>query len=168
MRSKTILATSMLFFAFSAFGADQGDVKVEPSHLTGPRPLQPQTASAAVRDYLESWQAMQKAFDQNNVDLLQEDFTGTAAQKLSDAIKEQLSAGVQTQYQVRSHDIKIVFYSPDGLSIQIVDNVEFNQQISANNKVQASQQVHARYVVVLTPAEVRWRVRVFQAEPEGS
>jgi hypothetical protein len=29
-----------------------------------------------------------------------------------------------------------------------------------------TQHVRARYVAVLTPTEVRWKVRVFQAEPE--
>jgi len=35
-----------------------------------------------------------------------------------------------------------------------------------HDKLQTTQQVRARYIVVLTPAEVRWRVRVFQAQPE--
>ena len=39
-------------------------------------------------------------------------------------------------------------------------------QILDHDKVQTTQRVNARYIVVLTPAEVRWRVRVFQADPE--
>jgi hypothetical protein len=34
------------------------------------------------------------------------------------------------------------------------------------DKVETTQQVRTRYVVVLTPTEVRWRVRVFQAQSE--
>jgi len=32
--------------------------------------------------------------------------------------------------------------------------------------VLATEHVHTRYIVVLTPAELRWRVRIFQASPE--
>jgi hypothetical protein len=59
-----------------------------------------------------------------------------------------------------------VYYSPEGLSIQLIDNVEYDVEILDHDKVQTTQRVHARYIVVLTPAEVRWRVRVFQAQPE--
>jgi hypothetical protein len=35
-----------------------------------------------------------------------------------------------------------------------------------HDKQLTTQQVHAHYIVVLTPAEVRWRVRVFQPQFE--
>jgi hypothetical protein len=91
---------------------------------------------------------------------------GTAKEKLTDTIQEQTRLGLSTRYQDRSHDIQIVFYSPEGLSIQLIDNVEYDMQLLDHDKIQTTQRVHARYNVVLTPAEVRWRVRVFQADPE--
>jgi hypothetical protein len=39
-------------------------------------------------------------------------------------------------------------------------------QLLDQGKVQTTQHVRARYVAVLTPTEVQWKVRVFQAEPE--
>jgi hypothetical protein len=51
--------------------------------------------------------------------------------------------------------------------VQLVDTVEYEMQIVDHDQVLAQpQHVRARYVAVLTPTEVRWKVRVFQAQPE--
>ena len=51
--------------------------------------------------------------------------------------------------------------------MQLVDTVEYDMQIVDHDQVLAPpQHVRARYVAVLTPTEVRWKVRVFQAQPE--
>jgi hypothetical protein len=168
-RSKTLkyLVTFLLAIATPlAFGADQPSVQVKPPDVHGPRPIADQTAEAAVRDYLESWQAMKSALDQNRASLLNRDFEGEAKDKLTAAISGQIKAGIHTKYEDRSHNIQIVFYSPEGLSIQLVDNVEYDQQVFLNGKLLATQPARARYVVVMTPSQVRWRVRVFQAQPE--
>jgi hypothetical protein len=109
---------------------------------------------------------MRSAFDQNRAALLNRDFEGEAKDKLAAAISGQIKSGIHTKYEDRSHNIQIVFYSPEGLSIQLVDNVEYDQQVFQNGKLLATQPARARYVVVMTPSQVRWRVRVFQAQPE--
>jgi hypothetical protein len=144
----------------------QATVHVDPPDLQGPRPLAKQTAASAVRDYMESWKSMKAALEQNRADLLDPDFVGTARDKLAATIREQVKAGIQTRYQDSSHDLKIVFYSPEGLSIQLVDDVQYEQQVIHDGKVLATLPVRARYIVVLTPSEVRWRVRILQAQPE--
>lgn len=150
--------------ASSAWCAAQPDVRVEPSHLQGPRVLQEQTQSAAIRDYLRAWKTMDTALDQNNPGVLDRDFVGTAHDKLAEAVQQQTAAGIHTRYQDKSHDIQIVFYSPEGLSIELTDTVQYDVQVLDHDRVQTTQQVSARYIVVLTPAEVRWRVRVFQGQ----
>ena len=145
---------------------DQPSVRVETPNLQGPRQLEDQTATAVVRHYLESWQAFRSAFAQNRAALLDADFVGDAHDKLADTVHQQAAAGIHTRYTDRSHDIRIVFYSPDGLSIQITDDVEYDEQVFDHEKTLATQHLHARYIAVLTPSEVRWRVRVFQAIPE--
>lgn len=152
--------------ASGAFAADQGSVQVEPTTLQGPRPLAKQTETAVVRDYLQAWQSLSTALEQNRADLLNQDFVGAAKDKFAETIEEQAKLGIHTRYQERSHDIRIIFYSPEGLSIQLVDNIEYDVQLLDHEKVQTTQLVRARYVAVLTPAEVRWRVRVLQAEPQ--
>jgi hypothetical protein len=152
--------------AASGVGAAQAAVRVEPSYFQGPRTLQEQTQAAVIRDYLQAWQTVRAALDQNDAGLLDRDFVGTARDKLADAIQQQAALGLHTRYQDKSHDLQIVFYSPEGLSIQLIDNAEYDVQVLDHDKVQTTQQVRARYIVVLTPAEVRWRVRVFQAQLE--
>lgn len=141
-------------------------VHVIPANLHGPRPLAQQTAESAIRDYVQSWRSMGAALAQNQAALLSPDFVGSALDKLTGTVHEQAKAGIHTRYIDRSHDIQIVFYSPEGLSIQLVDNVEYDQQVYNGDTLLASQPVHARYIAVLTPSEVRWRVRVFQATLE--
>ncbi|MFZ0274995.1 MAG: hypothetical protein WB524_23995 [Acidobacteriaceae bacterium] len=150
----------------ATLAAAQGSVKVEPTTLQGPRPLARQTETSAIRDYLEAWQNLSAALDQNRPDLLSEGFVGTAMEKFTATIDEQSKLGLHARYQVRSHDIKIIFYSPEGLSIQLVDNIEYDEQLLNQEKVLATQPMHARYVAVLTPTEVRWKVRVLQAESQ--
>lgn len=149
-----------------ALWADQPSVQVEPPNLQGSRSLEKQTESSVVRDYLQSWQSFASAMEQNRPDLLDPDFVGTARDKLSNTIEEQTKLGIRTHYQLLSHDLRIVFYSPEGLSIQLIDNVEYDEQVLDHDKVLTTQRVQTRYIVVLTPAEMRWRVRIFQAGPE--
>ena len=162
--SVLILACSVVPSA--AIAGAQAAVTVAPDDLHGPRVLQEQTKAAVVRDYLQAWQTFKAALDQNRPDLLVTDFVGTAKEKISGTIQQQAALGIRTQYKDISHNLQLVFYSPEGLSIQLIDKVDYDVQILDHDKVQTTQRVHARYIVVLTPAEVRWRVRVFQADPE--
>jgi hypothetical protein len=165
MTKLVLVMCSMLAMTFS-LRADQPSVRVTPPNLQGPRQLNEETQAAVVRDYLEAWQSVGTALQQNRADLLSRDFIGTAKDRLSDTIHDQVTMGISTRYLDLSHDLQILFYSPEGLSVQLVDNVEYEVQILDHGKAQTTQKMRARYVVVMTPAEVRWRVRIFQAEPE--
>lgn len=162
-----MIRTISLIFAFLIAAAipsqAQADVRVEPFHLEGPRPLADQTATAVIKNYIESWESMRAALEQNRAELLDRDFVGGARQKLAATIQQQARLGLTTTYEDRSHDVQIVFYSPEGLSVELTDDVEYEVQVHSGGKVIASGPVHQRYVAVLTPTEVRWRVRVFQA-----
>jgi hypothetical protein len=151
-------------FALSALAAGQSAIHVEPSNLHGPRPLEKQTEEAAIRDYLQAWEVMRGALEQNRADLLDTDFVGTAKDKLAGAIQEQARLGMRTRYQDRAHDIKVTFYSPEGLSIQLVDNVEYDVQVLDHDTLEGTERVRAHYIAILTPSEVRWRVRILQAD----
>ena len=163
---KALILVCIFGTALSSLAGDQPTVRVEPSDLQGPRPLQEQTAKAVVRDYLESWQSLSKALQQNRPDLLDRDFIGDAKEKLAGTIKEQAAAGLRTVYHDRSHDVKILFYSPEWLSVVLSDTVEYDVNVMNQDNSLATKQIHTRYIVVLTPSEVRWRVRIFQAQVE--
>jgi hypothetical protein len=164
MVSASVLCSIIL--AMLVFATDEPAVRVEPTGSVGPRTLEKQTETAVVRDYLAAWRSMSMALEQNRTDLLDGDFVGTAKEKLTDTIREQARLGMQTRYRDTAHDLRLVFYSPEGMSIQLLDTVEYEMQVVDHGKVQTTQHVRARYVAVLTPTEVRWKVRVFQAEPE--
>jgi hypothetical protein len=163
---KSLLLACACTFAVPVFAADQSAIHVEPSNLHGPRPLEKQTETAVIRDYLQAWEALRSALEQNRPALLEADFVGTAKDKLAGTIQDQTRLGMRTRYQDRAHDIKVTFYSPDGLSIQLIDNVEYDVQVLDHDKVQGTERVHAHYIALLTPSEVRWRVRVLQAAPQ--
>lgn len=166
MSWKPFLVVCSVFATLFVWGSDQPAVRVEPTDSVGPRVLEKQTETAVIRDYLQAWQSLNRALEHNRADLLNRDFVGTAKEKLAGTIQEQAKLGIQTRYRDGAHDIRLVFYSPEGLSIQLVDTVEYDVQILDHEKLQTTQHVRARYVAVLTPTEVQWKVRVFQAEPE--
>jgi hypothetical protein len=160
---KSLLVLCAFFTTTLGIGSAQVTVRVEPPILQGPRTLPEQTATAAIRDYLESWQNLRTALEQNRADLLDPAFVGTARDKLTATIQQQTALGVRTRYVDRAHDIQVIFYSPEGLSIELTDNVQYDQEILDGATVKSTQHINSRYIIVLTPAEVRWRVRVFQA-----
>ena len=143
---------------------DEPTVRVQPPHLQGSRPLEAPTESAVLRDYLQSWKTLQLALDQNQANLLDQNFVGTAREKIANTIDEQSKLGIHTRYQERSHEIQIVFYSPDGQSIQMIDNVDYEQRVFDHDSILSMRPIRERYVIVLTPTDVRWKVRVFQAD----
>src|SRR5579862_4212684 len=132
LRSTAIIAAG--FVLASGVAVAQASVQVDASHVQGPRPLEEQTKTAAIRDYLKSWQSMSDALGQNRVDLLDADFVGAAREKLGETIAEQTKLGIQTRYQDRAHHIQFVFYSPEGLSIELIDRVEYDVQVIDHGK----------------------------------
>jgi len=163
---KLLLAVGLALATLLVWAFDQLAVRVTATESVGPRTLETQTKTAVVRDYLAAWQSLSRALEENNPSLLGADFVGFAKDKLFDTIQDQQKLGIRTRYQDRQHDINVVFYSPEGLSIQLLDTVEYDVQVVDHNKVQATQHVRTRYLAVLTPTEVRWKVRIFQSAPE--
>jgi len=160
--STLVSAAGLMLVALSISASDHPATRVEPMDSVGPRPMEPQTQTSVVRDYLLAWQTLNRATEQNQTDLLDAYFVGQAKEKLADTIRDQQQLGITTTYQDRSHNIKVVFYSPEGLSIQLLDDVEYDVGIRDRERSMESQHVHARYVAVMTPTESKWKVRVFQ------
>ena len=156
----------LILIGLVALAFVQPAVRVESADSVGPRIPEEQTKTAVVRDYLAAWQSMSQALEENNANLLDVDFTGVAREKLSGTIEEQQKLGLRTRYQDRKHDIRLLFYSPEGLSLQLMDTVEYDVQVLDHDKAQANQHLRTQYLAVLTPTEVRWKVRIFQSAPE--
>jgi len=137
-------------------------VRVDPMDSVGPRPVEAQTRSSIVRDYVAAWQSLNQAMTQNRPDLLDAYFVGQARQKLAETVQAQQNLAIHTTYQDTSHNIRVVFYSPEGLSIQLLDEVEYDVHVRSGGQLLGSSHVRTRYVAVLTPTESRWKVRIFQ------
>ena len=164
MRMRALALLAALALPCAAFAAEPS-IKIEPPQLGGSRALEKSTGTEALRDYLHAWDTLQTALGENQANVLEPDFVGTARDKLAETIAAQVKLGMHTEYQVLSHDLRFTLYSPEGQSLQLTDTVEYSEQVFAGDKALAKQTVTSRYLVVMTPAEVRWRVRVFQAEP---
>jgi hypothetical protein len=160
---KTLLVAVPVLAALLMSAAGQPAVRVAPMDSVGPRPVEKQTQSSVVRDYLQAWQTLGSALGGNRADLLDGYFVGIAKEKLADTIREQQNLGIETSYRDQAHDLQVVFYSPEGLSIQLLDNVEYDVEVRDHGKTVGTQHVRTRYVTVLTPTESRWKVRVFQS-----
>lgn len=154
------------FVVASGMSGAQASVQVSTASLNAPRPLNDETRNAAIHDYLASWRCMSEALAQNRIDLLDADFVGTARSRLGNTIRNQTALGLSTHYEDRSHKIQVLFYSPEGLSIELADTADYDIHVIAHGKELANHTEVARYIVVLTPSEVRWRVRVFQGIPQ--
>ena len=160
---RALLAALPILTTLLFAGSEQPSVHVAPMDTVGPRPVEKQTQTSVVRDYLQAWQTLDAALSQNRADLLDGSFVGVAKEKLADTIREQYDLGIKTTYRDQSHDLQVVFYSPEGLSIQLLDNVEYDMEVSDHGKTLGTQHVRTRYVAVLTPTESRWKVRIFQS-----
>lgn len=158
--SGVVLAALVVTALVTADG--QPSVRVRAMNSAGPRPVEAQTQSSVIRDYLLAWKTMDSAMADNRADLLEGYFVGQAKDKLANTIHEQQNIGIHTSYQDRSHDIQVVFYSPEGLSIQLTDEVEYDVAVQNGDHELGAQHVRARYIAVLTPTESKWKVRVFQ------
>jgi hypothetical protein len=166
MGKRTLLLIAAAALAGVLPAGAQANVHLKSPDPNGTQTLQQATAAAAVHNYLQAWEGFRSAFEQNRADLLNRDFIGDAKDKLSQTIQQQTAIGIHTIYQDRSHDVQIVFYSPEGLSLELIDDVAYDVQLIDQEKRTTTQQVTARYVTVMTPTETKWRVRVFQAVPK--
>ncbi len=161
-RATLFFVGAPIIFALLLSADTQPTVRVAPMNTVGPRPVETQTQSSVIRDYLLAWQTMETALRENRADLLDAYFVGQAKERLTETIREQQNIGLRTSYQEKAHNIKVVFYSPEGLSIQLTDEVEYDVDVQKGDQGFGSQHIRARYIAVLTPTESQWKVRMFQ------
>lgn len=130
-----------------------------------PRQVEDATQKAVARDYAAAWQAMSQALEQNRTDLLAANFIGTAQDKLAETIQQQKKAGLHRRYVDNGHRVQAIFYSTEGSAMELRDVAKLQVQVLDGEKVVASQDVTANYVVLMTAAENSWKVRVLQETP---
>ncbi len=159
-RHLLILASMVCIPAFAA----EPTIKIRTTQTKGSRAVEKQTETAVIRDYLEAWKTLDLALNNDRADQLEFYFVGTALTRLSGVVADQTKAGIHTHYIEHSHDLQIIFYSPEGLSIQLADDVQYEEQVFDGSKLLVSRTVNKRYLAVLTPSEISWRIRILQCD----
>jgi len=144
--------------------AGMPDVTLDSSQAM-PRQVEDATEKAVTRDYAAAWQTMIEALEQNRADLLNPNFIGTANDKLKKTIQQQSQAGLQRRYVDRGHRVQAIFYSSDGSAMELHDTAQFSVQLLDGDKVVATKDGSAQFVVLMTAAENSWKVRIFQEVP---
>ncbi len=162
-----VVALSMFAGFYSplrAADAQQPKVELNADNVSG-RPLEDLTKQAIVRDYAKAWKTLATAMDQNRADLIDADFVGIAQEKLAAGVEQQAKAGLHTRYVDRGHKVDVLFYSPEGLSVELRDTASLERQVLDGDKVLFTEAVTAHYVSLMSPTEVRWKVRLLQEIP---
>jgi hypothetical protein len=85
-----------------------------------------------------------------------------------EAVKAQKAAGLSRRIIDHGHHVEVIFYSPDGSAMQLRDTAQLEIQYRDGSKVLHSDNLSAQYLVLMTPAENSWKVRVLQEVPPGA
>jgi hypothetical protein len=132
---------------------------------SAPRAVEPTTALAIQRDYVHAWQSLASALEENRSDLLGEDFIGGAQQQWQEAIRAQQQNGLSRRIVDHGHHVRVSFYSPDGSSLEALDTADLEIEYREGSRVLSTEHVQAHYMVLFTPAENSWKVRILQELP---
>jgi aminopeptidase N len=133
-----------------------------------PRAVEESTAVALQRDYAHAWQSLLSALAENRADLLDENFTGGAHQHWQEAIHAQQQNGLSRRIIDHGHRMRVTFYSLDGSAVEAVDVADLEIEYRDGGKLLSSERIQARYLVLLTPAENSWKLRILQEVPQGA
>ena len=145
--------------------AETGFAVVLDASQSQPRHVEETTMASVQRDYGHAWHSMAAAMEENKVALLGSDFVGLAKEQLSQAIAEQGKSGLKRRYIDHGHQVRVVFYSPDGSAMELQDTVRLEIQLLDGGKVVFSDQGTFHYLALMTPAENSWKVRLLESVP---
>ena len=144
---------------------DQSAIQSFNTDSAAPRPVEETTALAIQRDYAQAWQSLVTALEENRAEMLDENFTGGARQQWQDAIHAQQKNGLSRRIVDHGHQVRVRFYSLDGSALEAIDTADLEIQYREGSKLLSSERVQAHYLVLLTPAENSWKVRILQELP---
>lgn len=130
-----------------------------------PRRLEETTVQAISRDYSAAWKNLALALKQSRADLLNASFVGTARERFTELIASQKKNGLHQRYVDRGHKVQVLFYSPDGSSMQVRDTAQIEIQLLDGDTVLSSEETTTTFVALLTPAENSWKIRVLEQVP---
>jgi len=134
----------------------------------GPRAIEQRTGESVTRDYAQAWRDLADALATNRTAPLNDYFTGIAKKNLGQRIADQRKSGLRTQYVDHGHQVKALFYSPDGGEMQLVDVTQIEVQVFDGQKLIYSSNSPQKYLVLMTPGADRWYVRSLESVPDSA
>ena len=160
--TKFVMLLCMIFAGASAVCAPNVELSAKGA---GPREMEPTLQQSIPRDYVKAWQLLSTALDAGNPELLDQYWVGVARDKFQRLIRDEGRTGIHVHYQDVSHNLQAVFYPTDGAALLLYDNVQLEMQVKQLNRVIHTENTTVRYLVLMTPAQDRWVVRVLQEVP---
>ncbi len=133
-----------------------------------PRAIEQRTGETVTHDYAQAWQDLAEALDANRPDLLGDYITGEAKARLVRRIADQKKTGIHTRFVDGGHQVKAVFYSPDGGEMQLEDQVQLQTQVFDGERMIYNSSATQKYLVLMTPGADRWFVRSLESVPEDA
>ena len=157
-----VFASALLMIAFP-LRASTPVANVEFTVATaGPRQLESSLQRSIPADYAKAWQTLSEALQGGDPSVLDRYWTGVAHDKLQRLVQDQISTNVQVRYIDRSHRLQAVFYPTDGAALLLHDTAQIEIQVLSAGKLIHTENVTEKYVVLMTPSQDRWLVRIFQ------
>ncbi|MGA2961724.1 MAG: hypothetical protein ABSD96_08630 [Candidatus Korobacteraceae bacterium] len=158
-----VLLAALIAAAIPVLAAETGFAVNLDTSQAQPRHVEETTMTSVQRDYGHAWQTMAAAMEENNTGLLGSDFVGLAKEQLSQVISEQGKSGLKRRYIDHGHQVRVVFYSPDGSAMELHDTVRLEIQLLDGNKIVYSDQGTFHFLALMTPAENSWKVRLLES-----
>ena len=158
-----VLLAALIAAATPVLAAETGFAVNLDTSQAQPRHVEETTMTSVQRDYGHAWQTMAAAMEENNTGLLGSDFVGLAKEQLSQVISEQGKSGLKRRYIDHGHQVRVVFYSPDGSAMELHDTVRLEIQLLDGNKIVYSDQGTFHFLALMTPAENSWKVRLLES-----
>lgn len=160
-----LIAVSIVAILDRAHADSRSAIVISSDHVV-PRELDDTVQQTVARDYSAAWKAMTSALADNNLSGLNDNFTGFAFDKLIQRIKDQQRTGVRTRLVDSGHKVEAVFYSPEGSSVELHDTVTLDTEVLDGDTVIHSERSQKHFYAVMTGAEDRWKVRVFESSKD--
>lgn len=131
----------------------------------GPRQMEPTLEQSIPRDYAKAWQSLSAALEGCDPASLEQYWVGIAHDKFQRMVEDQARTGIQVRYRDISHHLQPLFYPTDGAALLLNDNAQIEITVLKSGNVIHRETRSERYLVLMTPAQDRWLVRVLQSSP---
>jgi hypothetical protein len=152
-------------FAKRALAADNDGPKIQLNIANSqPREVEETTQKSITREYSTAWKTLVDALANNRPDRIGESFVGPAEDELRKQIDEQKNNQLSTRTVDRGHKLDVVFYSPEGSTLQLRDTAQLERQYLSGGRVIHSENITQNYLVLMAVTGDRWKVRVLQEQ----